>query len=125
MLSILYLISCFPKLSNLPFSILQKQAAQESALIDSPSGSPQAFIQDNYIGSKAVLIHIGPKNEPASTIEILQQQLIQEGFEVNIVQGEDATSANITSEINAMMTTDLELLGSHFEMIEDFGGPWN
>lgn len=24
-----------------------------------------------------------------------------------------------------MMTTDLELLGSHFEMIEAFGGPWN
>lgn len=24
-----------------------------------------------------------------------------------------------------MMTTDLELLGSQFEMIEAFGGPWN
>lgn len=24
-----------------------------------------------------------------------------------------------------IMTTDLELLGSHFEMIEAFGGPWN
>ena len=61
MFPLLYFMSCFPKLSNLPLPSFQKKVTTSSEEFDVEPGSPQAFIKDTYMGSKAILIDIAPQ----------------------------------------------------------------
>ena len=111
MFPLLYLMSCFPKLSNLPIPAFQKKDTVQSEKFDVAAGSPQAFIKDTYMGSKAILIDIAPQNtdpEQVSNLENLKQQLSQQGFEVETLLGKEATSEKITSELKTLLTSDFE-----------------
>ena len=105
MFSLLSFFSCLPKL---PTSSPQEEIFVPPSIAEH---SPQALIQDNYQGSKALIINIPiEKTTPLnSTGFILQEKLEQQGFEVVILEGESATFDNISSELTNLLTSNLDL----------------